>query len=97
MSNNFKNSEGKFFSKFNLIYTFKSFFKNIAVYFWILINESSENKEKLFFDIIVDDISHKNEIYRFKSFLKFFDKSLIISRVKLDEKFNFICLINTKV
>ena len=62
--NNFKNSEGKFFSKFNLIYTFKSFFKNMAVYFWILINESSKNKEKLFFDIIVDDISHKNEIYR---------------------------------
>ena len=44
LSNNFKNSEGKFFSKFNLIYTFKSFFKNIAVYFWILINESSEKK-----------------------------------------------------
>ena len=89
LSNNFKNSEGKFFPKFNLIHTFKSFFKNIAIYFWILMNESTKNKEKLSFDIIVDDISHKNEIYRFKSFLKLFDKSLIISRVKLDEKFNF--------
>ena len=89
LSNNFKNSEGKFFSKFDLIYTFKSFFKNIAIYFWILINESTKKREKLSFDIIVDDISHKNEIYRFKSFLKLFDKSLIISRVKLDKKFNY--------
>ena len=45
LSNNFKNSEGKFFSKFDLIYTFKSFFKNIAIYFWILINESTKKRK----------------------------------------------------
>ena len=90
LSNNFKNSEGKFFPKFDTIYTFKSFLKNIAVYFWILIIKVLKIKRKLFFDIIVDDISHKNEIYRFKSFLKLFEKSLIISRVKLEENFKLL-------
>ena len=87
--NNYKNSEGRFFSKFNITSTIKSFFKNLAIYFWILINQNFKKKEKLFFDIILDDVSHKNEAYRFKNFLKFFDKSLIISRVKLDKNFNY--------
>ena len=89
LANNFKNSEGKFFPKFDIINAIKSFFKNIGIYFWIIINQNSENKKKLYFEIIVDDISHNNEVYRFKNFLKLFNKSLIISRVKLDENFNY--------
>ena len=87
--NNFKNSEGKFFPKFSLINSIISFVKNILIFFWILLTQNKKKNKKIFFDIIVDDISHKNEAYRFKNFLKFFKKNIIISRVQLDESFNF--------
>ena len=66
--NNFKNSEGKFFPKFSLINSIISFVKNILIFFWILLTQNKKKNKKIFFDIIVDDISHKNEAYRFKNF-----------------------------
>ena len=87
--NNFKNSEGKFFPKFSLSQSILSFIKNILLYFWILLTQNRKKTNKLSFDIIVDDISHEKEAYRFKNFLKFFKTSVIISRVKLDPNFNY--------
>ena len=48
LANNFKNSEGIFFPKFDTINTIKSFLKNIGIYFWIIINQNSENKKNYF-------------------------------------------------
>ena len=42
---NFKNSNGKFFPRFGFTSIVKSFFKNIAIYFWILIFESKPKKK----------------------------------------------------
>ena len=86
---NFKNSEGKFFPRFGFLSIIKSFFKNILIYFWILAFEG-KHKKKTFYEIILDDISHKDEAYRFKDFLKLFKNYLIISRVNLDKDTNYI-------
>ena len=86
---NFKNSEGKFFSKFGFLSILTSFFKNILIYFWILIFQAKP-KKKSFYEIILDDVSHKDEAYRFKDFLKLFKNYLIISRVNLDKDTNHI-------
>ena len=48
------------------------------------------NQKKKFYEIILDDISHKDEAYRFKDFLKFFKNHVIISRVDLDKDTNHI-------
>lgn len=86
---NFKNSNGKFFSRFGFTSIVKSFLKNISIYFWILIFESKP-KKKTFYEIVLDDVSHKDEAYRFKDFLKFFKDYVIISRVDLDKEVNHI-------
>lgn len=72
---NFKNSEGKFFPRFGFLSIIKSFFKNILIYFWILAFEG-KHKKKTFYEIILDDISHKDEAYRFKDFLKLFTNDI---------------------
>lgn len=50
---NFKNSNGKFFSRFGFTSIVKSFLKNISIYFWILIFESKP-KKKTFYEIVLD-------------------------------------------
>ena len=87
--NNFKNSEGKFFPKFSLINSIISFVKNILIFFWILLTQNKKKNKKIFFDKIIYDISHKNEAYRFKNFLKYFKKNIIFSIIQLDQGFNF--------
>ncbi len=87
---NFKNSEGKFFPKFGLYSIVKSFFKNILIYFWILIFEKKIKEKKSFYEIILDDVSHRDEAFRFEDFLKLFKSYLIISRVDLNQDTNYI-------
>ena len=56
-----------------------------------------KRKKKTFYEIILDDVSHKDEAYRFKDFLKFFKDYVIISRVDLDKEKITSYLINIKI
>ena len=93
---NFKNSCGKFFPYFNFYSSLKSIFKNLALYIWILFFEDKKIKKQSFYEIILDDISHVDEAFRYNHFLKLFKNYLIVSRVNLPDKKNFILFDNYK-
>ena len=93
---NFKNSSGKFFPYFNFYSSLKSIFKNLTLYVWILFFEDKKIKKQSFYEVILDDISHTDEAFRYNHFLKLFKNYLIVSRVNLPEKKNFILFDNYK-
>jgi len=86
---NFQNSKGKFFPKFSTFNSIFSFFKYTFLYLWILFYQSKKNTNKSYFELIIDDISHKDEAFRFKNFIKYFKSSIFISRVSLQKDFNY--------
>ena len=89
LCNNFKNSEGVFFKKFSFLNSIFSFIKSIAFLFWILIFSKKKKKNQIKFDILVDNIDHEAEAFRFLSFVKLFKNYSIISSRKLNINCNY--------
>jgi len=87
--NNFNNADGKFFKRFNGKNIIKSFIKTLAIFIWIIFYSRKNFSRKKNYFLMVDNVDHDVEAYRFKSFLKKFKSYIIVSSVDLKEEINF--------
>ena len=80
---NYRNSKGKFLSKYGFIQIFNSFFKYTLFFLWVAIfSKNNKNLKTKKYDLIIDDVDHDYTLWRFKSFVNQFRSHIFVTTFK---------------